>query len=331
MDKILVIDDDKNFALGLSSLFAKHSFEVKVEHEGLKGLISALAFAPDVILLDVNLPFWDGFQVMKIFKNYQQLANTPVILVSATAELGSVEKGLSLGSFDYITKPFNPRLLILKVENILKRVKTQKDLLNKKLLVSKETTVEEMLFGLVRALETRMYDEDGHSERLVKNAVRLAELVDFPGSEIDNLRRGACLHDIGKIGIPDEILFKSGELTAEERKVMERHPLIAKKILENIEVLEPVMDVPLYHHEHFDGSGYPYQLKGKAIPLPARVFTIIDVFDALRSDRPYRPAFLPHQAKQIIMSERKNFDPEILEVFLSSFDDFLVQKRRDRF
>lgn len=138
------------------------------------------------------------------------------------------------------------------------------------------------------------------------------------GDEMVHLRRGALLHDIGKMGIPDSILLKPGKLTAEERQVMEQHTIYAYQMLEPIAFLRPALDIPLYHHEKFDGTGYPYGLKKKQIPLSARIFAVVDVWDALRSDRPYRESWSEERVRDYIVEQAgTHFDPEVVEVFLS--------------
>lgn len=176
-----------------------------------------------------------------------------------------------------------------------------------------ETTLE----GWARALELREQETAGHSKRVVKYALELAKLFGFNDNDLINIRRGASLHDIGKMGIPDKILLKKGSLTAREWDVMRKHPMHAYKLLSKIPYLLPALDIPRYHHERWDGSGYPEGLKGESIPLGARIFAVIDVWDALSSDRPYRKAWPPDEVIKYLQDQAgKMFDPDVVSTFL---------------
>ena len=167
------------------------------------------------------------------------------------------------------------------------------------------------------AFETQHKEASGHLERVVNLALELAKDMGFPEEELVHIRRGALLHDIGKISIPDEIISKQGKLTEEEYDVVRRHPLFAKKWLSQIELLKPALQIPYYHHEKWDGSGYPLGLKGKDIPLAARMFSVVDVWDALTSDRPYRRALSKEEALNLIISQSgSHFDPKVVEHFI---------------
>jgi HD-GYP domain-containing protein (c-di-GMP phosphodiesterase class II) len=173
------------------------------------------------------------------------------------------------------------------------------------------------LEGWAKALELRDLETEGHSRRVTALALQLAQMFDFSDEQLNNLRRGALLHDVGKMGVPDKILQKPGPLTENEWKIMRKHPLYAFDMLQPIEYLKPSLCIPHYHHEKFDGTGYPYGLKGEQIPLPARIFAIIDVWDALNSDRPYRKAWSKEKALNYIRNQAgKHFDPVVVEKFL---------------
>jgi putative nucleotidyltransferase with HDIG domain len=184
---------------------------------------------------------------------------------------------------------------------------------NRDLIKAYDETIE----GWSRALELRDQETEGHTQRVTEMTIELARAYGVPEEEIAHIRRGALLHDIGKMGIPDSILLKSGELTEEEREIMRMHPVLAYRMLSDISFLRKAMEIPYYHHEHWDGSGYPFGLKGEKIPLAARLFAIVDVWDALRSDRPYRKAWSRAEVIEYIRSlSGKQFDPHIVEIFL---------------
>jgi putative nucleotidyltransferase with HDIG domain len=178
-------------------------------------------------------------------------------------------------------------------------------------------TYDDTLEGWAKALELRDKETEGHSERVTELTVRLAETLGFRGEELVNIRRGALLHDIGKMGTPDAILHKEGPLTPEERQIIQRHPQDAYNMLHQIGYLQSALEIPYCHHEKWNGTGYPRGLKEEEIPISARIFSIVDVWDALTNDRPYRNA-LPHaEVIEFLKSEcGKHFDPHILEAFM---------------
>ena len=184
---------------------------------------------------------------------------------------------------------------------------------NSELILAYETTLE----GWSRALDLRDKETEGHTLRVTEMAVSLARAFGLSETELVDVRRGGLLHDIGKMGVPDHILLKPGELTAEEQKLMHMHPVYAYDLLSHIAYLHTALDIPYCHHEKWDGSGYPRGLKGDQIPLVARIFAVVDVWDALTSDRRYRPAWTKEKAREHIRaSSGTHFDPKIVELFL---------------
>jgi HD-GYP domain-containing protein (c-di-GMP phosphodiesterase class II) len=176
--------------------------------------------------------------------------------------------------------------------------------------------------GLSRALELRDRETEGHTRRVAELTLLLADKINIPQDQRIHMERGALLHDVGKMGIPDDILRKPGKLTSQEWEIMKHHPLYAYNVLSQIEYLKPALDIPLYHHEHWDGSGYPYGLTGERIPLGARIFAVVDVYDALTSDRPYRTAWSKEQTLEYMKSQSgQYFDPLILQTFLGMSSD----------
>jgi response regulator RpfG family c-di-GMP phosphodiesterase len=181
---------------------------------------------------------------------------------------------------------------------------------------------EETLKSWSRALNLRDRETDDHTQRVVELSLQLAERMGLHGEPLIHFQRGAILHDIGKMGIPDEVLLKPGPLSEAEWLVMRKHPLYAQMLISPIRYLEDAMAIPLYHHEHWDGSGYPFGLHGAEIPLEARIFAVVDVWDALRSDRPYRSALSDEETMQYIRSESgKQFDPEVVRVFVEMLEN----------
>jgi len=186
---------------------------------------------------------------------------------------------------------------------------------------------EATLKGWALTLELRDKETEGHTQRVTALTKTLAKKLGINGQELEHIERGALLHDIGKLAIPDDILLKRGGLTLTERKFMELHPEFAKDLLENIEYLHPAIDIPYCHHEKWDGSGYPQNLRGEEIPFAARIFAVVDVWDALTSERPYREPMDPEEVRQIIWADSgKHFDPLVVEAFLELEDIPVSQK-----
>jgi len=189
---------------------------------------------------------------------------------------------------------------------------------NVELALAYDTTLE----GWSRALDLRDKETEGHTQRVAEMTLKLARAMGFSEDELVQVRRGALLHDIGKMGVPDAILLKPGKLTDEEWEIMRRHPVYAYKLLRPIAYLRPALDIPYFHHEKWDGTGYPRGLKGAQIPLAARLFAVVDVWDALRSDRPYRRGWPEEKVRDHIRSlAGTHFDPQVVEEFLSLRDE----------
>jgi putative nucleotidyltransferase with HDIG domain len=185
-----------------------------------------------------------------------------------------------------------------------------------------EQAYDTTLVGWALALELRDEETEGHAERVTEMAVTVARRMGFSKEELVQVRRGALLHDIGKMGIPDSILHKPGALTQEEREIMKSHPQIAYDLLSRTPFLRKALNIPYYHHERWDGTGYPHGLKGVTIPLEARIFAVVDVWDALSSDRPYRKAWPAKKVVDHIKSESgKHFDPQVVDIFLKILEE----------
>ncbi len=210
----------------------------------------------------------------------------------------------------------NARLIqgLENVNNDIRRVNLELVTANQNLTSAYDATIE----SLAMALNLRDYETEEHSRRVTTITMELAQIMGFSPSEMVNIRRGTLLHDIGKLGVPDTILRKPGILTEEERQIMQQHPTFSYNLLKSIDYLRPALDIPHLHHEKWDGTGYPHGMAGESIPMSARLFAIVDVYDALTSDRPYRKAWTKEETKTYIQEQSgKHFDPHVVEVFLS--------------
>ena len=287
---------------------------------GFQAIEKAKQLLPDVILLDVMMPGMTGFEVCQRIRSDPQIAEIPIIILTALDDRESLLNALKAGADDFISKPFDRYELRARLLGITRLNRYQKLLqeraklreANAQLLNAYEATIE----GLSHALDLRDRETEGHSQRVTEVTVKMAQALNISEEEIVHIRRGALLHDIGKIGIPDSILHKPDALTQEEWVIMRKHPQFAYDMLSPIEYLRPALDIPYNHHEKWDGTGYPRGLKGDEIPTSARLFAIADVWDALTSDRPYRPRWTEEQALTYIREQSgKHFDPQVVELF----------------
>ena len=317
---VLIVDDEYIGRETLQSVLEGEGYELEMAENGFQAIEKAKQLSPDVILLDVMMPGMTGFEVCQRIRSDPQIAEIPIIILTALDDRESLLNALKAGADDFISKPFDRYELRARLLGITRLNRYQKLLqeraklreANAQLLNAYEATIE----GLSHALDLRDRETEGHSQRVTGVTVKLAQTLNISDEEIVQFRRGALLHDIGKIGIPDSILHKPDSLTPEEWVLMRKHPQFAYDMLSPIEYLRPALDIPHSHHEKWDGTGYPRGLKGEKIPLSARLFAIADVWDALTSDRPYRRAWTEEQALTYIREQSgKHFDPQVVELF----------------
>jgi putative two-component system response regulator len=355
----LLIVDDEPANLLLLTQFLRQDYHVRAANSGENALRAAASEPrPHLILLDVMMPGMDGFTVLERLREDPATADIPVIFVTALTDLDSEEHGLAQGAVDYIAKPIKPALVLARVRTHLEAKHTRDWLKDKNAILESEVTRRMAENDLtqrlaIRALahlaETRDPDTGNHILRTQAYVHRLAiGLQQNPRfsaflthHNIELLTKSAPLHDIGKVGIPDNILLKPGPLNAEEWLVMKTHAKLGSDALElaerdvetPLEFLVLAKEIAHWHHEKWDGSGYPDGLAGDAIPTSARLMAVADVFDALICPRVYKRAIPYIEARNIILAGRgKHFDPDIADVFLENFDDFvaIAESYRDR-
>jgi putative two-component system response regulator len=317
---VLIVDDEHAGRETLQSVLEGEGYQLEMAENGPQAIEKAKKLLPDVILLDVMMPGMTGFEVCQRIRNDPQIAEIPIIVLTALDDRESLLNALKAGADDFISKPFDryelrARLLGITRLNryqklIQERTKLQEA--NAQLLAAYEATIA----GWSHALDLRDRETEGHSRRVTQLTEKLAKALGMSGDEIMHLRRGALLHDMGKIGIPDAILHKPDNLSDEEWVIMRQHPQLAYDMLRSVEYLHPALEIPLNHHEKWDGTGYPRGLKGEEIPLSARLFAVVDVWDALTSDRPYRKAWSEEEARNFLREQSgKYFDPQVVELF----------------
>lgn len=294
---------------------------------------------PDLILLDLMMPVMNGFDVLKKLKDKREENYFPIIVISGLSEQQNIINALSLGADDYLMKPFFMDELRLKVHNMLK-LKEHREFLNKSLDIMQEDRLEkislleqtqiEITIRLGRAAEFRDNETGKHIERIADYAELMAEEIDMSREEKTMLKYAAPMHDVGKIGVPDQILLKPGKLTDDEFQIIKLHTVIGSKILSGttVPLLEFASEVAVSHHERWDGNGYPFGLKGKDISLPGMMVAVTDVFDALTSERVYKSAWSIKKALNYIKEQReKQFHPDVVDAFFNIKDKIIEVKK----
>jgi putative two-component system response regulator len=324
--QILIIDDEPIARMTLEGLLANEPYDLHFAENGIEGLTMATSIQPDVILLDVMMPNMNGYEVCQIIRSTYTLNEVPILFITTLDDRESKLAGLKAGADDFLSKPFDGMELIARLRgmtrlNRYRLIAEQRralESLNTELLTAYDKTIE----GWSNALDLRDKETEGHTQRVTEKTIKLARAYGMTGEEIKHVWRGALLHDVGKLGIPDSILLKPGKLTDEEWKIMRQHPVYAYQWLSQIAYLQPALDIPYCHHEKWDGTGYPRGLKGEEIPIAARLFAMIDVWDAITSDRPYRKAMSRQEAYQFILRESgRHFDPTVVQLFISCIDE----------
>lgn len=329
---VLVVDDTPENIDVLSSTL-KPTYKVKAALNGEKAIkLATQAPQPDIILLDIMMPGMDGYQVCTLLKQNPLTKKIPIIFITAKASEADEQKGLELGAVDYITKPISPPIVSTRVKTHL-ALSNQNRLLEEK--VKKRTeelhkTRLEIIRRLGRAAEFKDNETGMHVIRMSHYSRLLAEAISEDRQWSDLIFNASPMHDIGKIGIPDHILLKPGKLDDEEWKVMRQHPEFGANIIGDhpSEILQMAKEIALSHHEKWDGSGYPNNLKEEAIPLSGRIVAIADVFDALTTERPYKKAWSVDDALDLIKRDAgKHFDPKLVPIFLEILPDVLKIKQ----
>lgn len=335
--RILIIDDNQSNVDLLEAILDSDGYVSLLsitdprEAEGIY-----MAYRPDLVILDINMPYLNGFQLLERFKKIEESSYLPVIVLTALQDEKTRLRALTQGAQDFLTKPFNRLEILTRINNMLlvrlfhNRVKNQNLILERKVqerTLEIEDTRREIIYRLGRAAEYRDNETGDHLIRISKMGRILGELMGMSKKERKLFVTASPMHDIGKIGIPDNILLKPDKLDPEEWELMKTHTTIGADLLDghDSELMVTARDIALTHHEKWDGSGYPNGLQGEAIPLMGRLAGIVDVFDALSSKRPYKEAYPIDRVISIMEEQRgKHFDPVLTDLFLSNIDKFLT-------
>ncbi|AVY92644.1 putative two-component system response regulator [Microvirgula sp. AG722] len=317
----LLLVDDEPVNLQLLRHTLQDDYRLLFARDGNKALALARTGQPDLILLDIMMPGMSGYEVCQTLKQSAATADIPVIFVTALAEAANEQHGFDLGAVDYITKPFSPAIVKVRVRNQLSLV--QADVLRRTRL--------QIVQCLGMAAEYKDNETGLHVVRMSHYARVLALAAGYSPSAAEELLHAAPMHDVGKIGIPDAILQKPGKLTDAEWQIMRQHTVIGARIIGEHDsgLLRMAAIIALNHHEKWDGSGYPQGLRGENIPHVARIVAIADVFDALTSVRPYKQAWPVEKALALIRDESgRHFDPELAALLPGCMDDILRIKQQ---
>lgn len=336
---ILIVDDERANVVLLQKILASRGYKNVVGTQDPEQVVSLyLEHNSDLILLDINMPVLDGYEVMKQLKQQTEKPLPPILILTAQHTQSFRQRALDSGAIDYVTKPFDALELLSRVHNLLevqmahKYMRYQNKILEQKV---QERTREihetrlQIVRRLGRAAEYRDEETGLHIIRMSKIAVVIANAAGMDNTQCDLLLNAAPMHDIGKIGIPDKILLKPGKFEPEEWEIMQTHAQIGADILagDNSALMLMAHEIALSHHEKWNGKGYPNGLKGEAIPLVGRITALADVFDALTSIRPYKKAWPVEDAIKYISEESgQHFDPTLVECMLGNMDEIVSIK-----
>jgi putative two-component system response regulator len=304
---VLVVDDESANRALLEEILRREGHEVVTANDGRRALEQFKLARPDLVLLDVQMPYLNGYEVCRTLKADSETRLTPVVLITSLAATEDRVRGLEAGADDFLTKPVERASLLARTRSLLSLKRFTDELEH----------AETVLFTLARSIEGKDAYTGGHCERLSDHSARLAEAIGLSAEQVKALRRAGIVHDIGKVAIPDSILGKPGRLTEQEFAVVKEHPVVGERICAPLRSFHLVLPIIRHHHEKMNGTGYPDGLRGDDIPVTARILQIVDVYDALTTARPYKAALSASETLQIMEDEVNKgwWDPDIFREF----------------
>jgi putative two-component system response regulator len=313
--KVLIVDDHPSSRMTAASLLAIEGYEVLEADSGQAALEQVRMVSPDLILLDVMMPGIDGYEVCRRLKQDEQTRLIPIVFVTALNDRRARLRGIEAGGDDFLSKPFDQLELSARVRSLVRQKQLNEDL----------DHAGQVLFSIARTIERRDPNTGDHCDRLIESGRRFGEFLQLPRHDLRDLMWAGYLHDIGKIGVPDAVLLKTGPFTASEQLIMQQHVLIGEQICQPLRTMQGVLPIIRHHHERWDGSGYPDGLVGDEIPFLVQVFQLIDIYDALTHERPYKPAFSSQESIAIMQAEMEKGwrNPELMQQFI----DFLSSQQ----
>jgi putative two-component system response regulator len=293
--KVLVVDDVPANVELLKTMLTREGYTVVTASDGEEALAMVASSHPDLVLMDVLMPKLSGYDVCERIKHNPATRLTPVVLITALHERERKIQGINAGADDFLTKPVDPHELKARARSLVRLKRYTDDL----------DSAESVIMSLALVIEARDEYTDGHCQRLAAYATALGRALRLSDDELAALFRGGYLHDIGKVGIPDELLLKTGPLSDSEYRRIKDHPVIGDRLCGELRSLRQVRPIVRHHHERLDGTGYPDGLKGDRIPLLAQIMGIVDVYDAITTARPYKAAASPDQAYAELVDEAR--------------------------
>lgn len=332
--RLLIVDDEEPNVRLLSRTLNQAGYDQIIstcDSREARGLY--IRQRPDLILLDLQMPHFDGYQILEQLSQVSEATYLPILVITGDLSAEARQRALSMGAKDFIYKPFDPIDVQLRVRTLLEtrflylRIQSQNHLLEVKVRErtrALESAQLEILERLAMAAEFRDDNTGQHTERVGQTSALVAQQLGWSDLQVSLIRRAAPLHDVGKIGIPDQILLKPGRLTPEEFEIIKTHTTIGARILSGsrFPLLQMAEQIAQTHHERWDGNGYTPGVKGDAIPLPGRIVAVVDVFDALTQQRPYKPAWpLADAVAEVEQQRGRQFDPRIVDAFLRVMDE----------
>jgi putative two-component system response regulator len=309
---ILVVDDNAVNAALLKELLASRGYQTVAVQNATAAELEIEREAPDLILLDVVMPGKSGYELCRQLKDDAKTRLIPIVMITGLSAREDRLKGIEAGADDFLIKPISSEELFARVRSLLKLKEFTDEL----------ETADSVLCTLGLSVEARDPYTEGHCERLSLNAMDLGRYLGVDDESIVALGRGGYLHDLGKISVPDEILKKGSDLTPAEWAIMKKHPVTGEEICRPLKSLRLVLPIIRHHHEHSDGSGYPDGLRKGEIPLLPRILQVVDIYDALRTERPYKPALGHEQAAITMRAEAQSglWDEELVSEFFGMLD-----------
>lgn len=307
--RVLAVDDDALQRLMLAETLDTPHYRVQVAESGEEALALLARERFDVVLLDRHMPGLDGDSTCRRIRSQPALAQLPVLMVTGSSSSREQAESLAAGADDMVRKPYTPLELQVRIDTAVRRKRAAEDL----------DQADALLFALARLVEAKDGASGDHCTRVALLAERLGRSLHLGAGELQALRRGSVLHDLGKLGVPDAVLAKPGPLDVDGWRLMQRHPLIGADLVGSLRSMQASVPIVRHHHERWDGSGYPDGLAGERIPLLARVFQVADIYDALVHARPWRPPFARAAALQTLEAEARCGwrDPRVVRAFIA--------------
>ncbi len=309
---ILVVEDNPVNAALMKEMLVSRGYPTVAVQSAAAAEAEIRREAPDLILLDVVMPGKSGYELCRELKDDPTTRLIPIVMITGLSAREDRLQGIEAGADDFLTKPISPEELFARVSSLLKLKEFTDEL----------ETADSVLCTLGLSVEARDPYTEGHCERLARNAMDLGRFLGVEEDSVIALQRGGFLHDLGKIAVPDEILKKGSDLTPAEWEIMKRHPVTGEAICRPLKSLRLVLPIIRHHHEHSDGSGYPDGLRQSEIPLLPRILQVVDIYDALRTARPYKPALGHEQAAVTMRAEARSglWDQELVAEFFAMLD-----------